>query len=474
MIPVPSIVCAISLALVPAGGDEPLWNRFRGPNGAGVCESATLPETLDADTMIVWRTEVPAGFSSPVVGRRDVFLTAAEELALYTFCIDRRSGEVRWRVAAPRALERRSRGPNSPVSSTPTTDGENVYAFFENFGIVSYGPDGKERWRHALDPFNTPYGMGSSPIWVDGLVVMQCDQDLDSYVIALDAATGAQRWRTARPDATHGFSTPIVLHPSEGSAELVLSGSYRVVAYELGTGKELWHVGGMAWQAKSVPVCDDETLYVHSWMASPAELGTARVSASWVDALVSWDDDGDERLSKAELEELRLAQLWFLFDADRDEWLSESEWASVLARFNAPSGLFAIPLAGEGPSRKVAWEFHRSLPNIPSPLLYRDVLYLLKEEGILTALDPASGEVLKAGRVEGAEETYFASPVAADGKLVLASHPGRVTLLSAGADWRVLSVTDLEEEIWATPALAGGSAFVRTQKALYAFEEPEG
>jgi outer membrane protein assembly factor BamB len=238
LIPVSSIVFASTVALVPAGGDEPLWNRFRGPNGAGVSEGATLPDTLDGETAIAWRTEIPSGYSSPVVGRRDVFVTAVDELALYTLCIDRETGEVRWRATAPRELERKSRGPNSPVSSTPTTDGENVYAFFENFGIVSYGPDGKERWRHALDSFNTPYGMGSSPIWVDGMVVMQCDQDLDSYVLALDAATGAERWRTARPDATHGFSTPIVLHPTEGPAERVLSGSYRVVADALGSGKD--------------------------------------------------------------------------------------------------------------------------------------------------------------------------------------------------------------------------------------------
>lgn len=120
------------------------------------------------------------------------------------------------------------------------------------------------------------------------------------------------------------------------------------------------------------------------------------------------------------------------------------------------------------------WSYRRSLPNFPSPLLYEGVLYVLKEGGILTALDPKSGEVLKAGRIEGALDDYFASPVAADGKLFTASHAGRLAVLAAGPDWRVLSVSDLEEEIWATPAIAGSQIFVRTQEALYCFEKPPG
>lgn len=96
------------------------------------------------------------------------------------------------------------------------------------------------------------------------------------------------------------------------------------------------------------------------------------------------------------------------------------------------------------------------------------MLYVLKEGGILT-LDPKTGRVLKQGRVTGALGDYFASPVAADGKLYTASMDGKVAVLKAGADWDVLSVGEFDDEIWATPAIAGGRVFVRTQSALYCF-----
>jgi outer membrane protein assembly factor BamB len=119
----------------------------------------------------------------------------------------------------------------------------------------------------------------------------------------------------------------------------------------------------------------------------------------------------------------------------------------------------------------IRWKAEKSLPNIPSPVLYQGVLYVLKEGGILTAYAPADGKILKQGRVDGAVDTYFASPVASDGKLFTAAKGGKVAVLKAGAEWEVLRVNDLEEEVWATPAVEGGRLFVRTQNALYCFGE---
>ena len=427
---------------------------------------------LGPEENLAWRTPLAPGYSSPVLGDDAVFLTGAQGTELYTYCVDRATGAVRWRVAGPEPLEDAPRGPNSPVSPTPATDGTNVYVFFPSFGLVSYDGGGDERWRLPLGPFVTPYGMGTSPVLAGDLLVLQCDQDTDSYLVAVERDSGAVRWKTARPGATHGFSTPVLYEPEEGPAELIVSGSYRVTGYDLASGEELWWVGGMAWQSKTLPVVGDGVLFVHSWMASPAEIGAPRLSAPWEETLADHDADGDGLLSKEEADALGLARVWFLYDLDQDGSMDAGEWGIALARSTAKSGLYAIRLGGRGDVTEshLLWRHGRSLPNIPSPVHYRGVLYVLKEGGILTALDPATGEVHRAGRVEGAQDPYFASPVAADGRLFLASHEGRLAVLEAGPEWEVTSVSELGEEIWATPALAGGQVFVRTQEALYCFE----
>jgi outer membrane protein assembly factor BamB len=111
----------------------------------------------------------------------------------------------------------------------------------------------------------------------------------------------------------------------------------------------------------------------------------------------------------------------------------------------------------------------KGIPNVPSPLIYQNVLYIIKEGGVLTSLNPLTGEVLRQGRVTGALDAYFASPVAADGKLYLTSHAGHVAVLKAGAQWEILGVNDMAEECFATPALDDGRVYVRTRTTLYCF-----
>ncbi|MDA1265516.1 MAG: PQQ-binding-like beta-propeller repeat protein [Planctomycetota bacterium] len=183
------------------------------------------------------------------------------------------------------------------------------------------------------------------------------------------------------------------------------------------------------------------------------------------------DADGDAKLDKTEAADLNLTRVWFLYDMNQDEVLDEEEWGYALARATAQNGLHAIQLGGEGnlSESAIQWTWNRSLPNVPSPILVDDVLFVLKEGGVMTALNPADGETYSSGRVEGAEDSYFASPIAAGGELLLASHNGTVARMSAAAEWEVLETADFEEEIWATPALAEEGLYLRTQAALYAF-----
>lgn len=451
-------------------GDEG-WTRFRGPNGSGVSLS-TLPEALDLESTLAWKVAFDPGYSSPILRPNAVLLTAHTGLRVYLRGLARSTGEVLFEADCPEPLAQPPRGPNSPAASTPATDGTNSFVFFPHFGLVSYDADGKERWNRPLGPFNNPYGMGTSPVLADGKVLLQCDQDTSSYLIAVDANSGEELWRQPRPGTIHGFSSPVIYRPDTGAAQAVLSGSYQVCGYSLADGERRWWVDGMAWQAKTLPILLGHRLFVSSWMASPAELGLQKNSESWEEVLARCDGDSDQRLSREEAPDPAMPDLWFLYDLDKNGFLDAPEWAVQRARATARNGLYAIDLEGDGDltPTQIRWQVDRALPNIPSPLLYQGVLYLVKEGGIFSALDPATGEALKQGRIEGAMDPYYASPVAADGKILTASHPGRVAVLRAGADWEVLQVLDLGEEIWATPAVDDGQVIVRTQKAVYCFE----
>ena len=119
--------------------------------------------------------------------------------------------------------------------------------------------------------------------------------------------------------------------------------------------------------------------------------------------------------------------------------------------------------------KNILWRYYKSLPNAPSPLLYKGIVYLMKEGGILTALDAKTGTMLKQGRLPGAVDFYYSSPVAADGKLYAASEICHVSVIKAGAEWEVLARNDFEDQCFATPAPVDERLYLRTSSALYCF-----
>jgi outer membrane protein assembly factor BamB len=446
------------------------WSTFRGPNSRGVSEVGPLPTQLGGAENLVWKRELPPGYSSPVIAAGRLFVTAHEADKLLTICLDSRTGAELWRREAPRARTTK-RPVNTPVSTSPATDGTSVYVLFEDFGLIAYDASGKQRWQKPLGPFKVPYGLGASPIVADGKVVVLIDQDRDSFLAAYAAPDGRELWRSERPEAQHGFSTPVVHRPAQGDAQLLVLGSLQLAAYSLRTGEKQWWVTGMAWQAKCTPVLAGDTVYVNSSMPNMSELDKRDPLGEFSAVLEQKDANGDGKLAQAEAPVEAMKKLWFLYDLDRDTLLDESEWRVAQARDAAKSGLYAIKLGGKADVTQthVLWRHERSIPNIPTPLVYRDVLYVLREGGILTSLEPATGKVLKQGRLEGALDPYSASPVAGDGKLFFASQSGKVSVVRAAPEWELLAQSDLGEEIWATPALADGRLFVRTQQALYCF-----
>lgn len=343
----PAFLLAFALAVQAAG---PEWTRFRGPNGTGVAETGPLPAEFGKEQNVVWRTPLAPGYASPVIGNRCVFLTSydgpKEGHSGWTHCLDRATGKELWKQKGF-TLDRRFLSVNTPVSATAVTDGGNVYVFFEAAGLISDGPGGQERWRRPLGRFNNPYAMANSPILVDGLLVLQADQDTDAYLLALDAATGETRWRRERPEAQHGYSTPVVWRLEGEAPQVIVSGSYQVAGFSVATGEKLWWVGGMAWQAKSVPVIAGKRLYVHSWMAELSETaGQLPKNLPWAEFLSRHDRDDDGKVSKEESPDPEMPKLWFLFDLDRTGFIEQRDYGVVQSRATARSGLFAIELGG--------------------------------------------------------------------------------------------------------------------------------
>ncbi len=446
------------------------WSRFRGPNGSGVAEETGVPVRFGPDENVRWSTALPQGKSSPALTGERIFLTGHQDGTLLTLCLDRADGKILWRRPAPdRRLEKMNRL-NDEACATPVTDGENAYVFFGGYGMLGYGPDGRELWRRPLGPFTNFHGMGASPILADNLLIMLCDQDQDAYLIALDPATGETVWKTQRPEMVHSFSTPTVYRNPAGRTEIITPGSYRMTSYDAATGEEVWRLRGLTYQVKSVAVVDGDRLYFNGW-APGGEPAVRLELPPFDEALETLDADGDGLLSKTEVPQPWHPGNWDMQDLDKDGLLDGRDWLYYTRRRTSSNATMAVRLGGRGDvtATHLLWRREKSLPDVPAVLLYRDVLYLIRNGGILQTLDPAGGDVLYQGRVREAIDSYYASPVAADGKVFLVSEKGLAVVLRAGAEPEMLAVNNLGEAAYATPAIADSRIYMRTTSRLYCF-----
>jgi outer membrane protein assembly factor BamB len=424
---------------------------------------------------VVWRTALPPGNSSPSIAGDRIFVTAFEKDALFTIALNRADGRVLWRREAPRPRKQIIERPaNSPVSATPATDGRNVYVFFQDFGLLAYGPDGNELWRMPLGPFNNPFGHGASPILAGNTLLMVCDQDVDSFLLAVDKNSGRVLWRTERPHAQRGYATPVLYQPAKGTMQVLVAGSYRLSGYDVKTGKEVWWIRRLPWQVKPTPVVAGDAVYFVTY-SGESNPGDQEVVPPFKEALAKLDTNKDGKLSKDEIVDPRAKERFDEYlDLDDSGFLEERDWEQFQERRLGENSLRAYRLAGEGDITEshFVWKNARSLPNVPSPLFYQGVLYTLKEGGILTSYDAKTGEVLKQARLQGAIGAYYSSPIGADGKIYTVSEEGKAAVIRAGAQWEVLTVNDMGEGCKATPAVVDGKLYFRTDSALYCFANP--
>lgn len=391
---------------------------------------------------------------------------------LLTLCLSRTTGKVLWQREISPSRSEALHKLNSAASPTPATDSGNVYVFFADFGLISYSSDGRERWRFPLGPFANLHGMAASPIVVDDKVIQICDQDSGSYLIAIHKDTGKLIWKTERPEAVHGFATPTLFATGSGQRQIVVPGSYQLTAYAAETGERLWWVRGLTWQVKTTAVVSHDTIYATGW-APGADPGERLEMPAFEEVLKEGDRNDDGRLSPDEVpQRWKHGGSWNAIDLARDGVLDARDWSFYRARRSSHNVSMAVrpgKARGDLTETHRVWQTDRSVPQVASPLLYQGVLYTIKDGGILTSFDPASGRIHKQARLPNAIDSYYSSPVAADNKIFFASETGKVSVIKPGSEWEPLALNDLGEPCYATPAIADGRIYIRTGQTLYCF-----
>jgi len=446
------------------------WPGFRGPERSGNVPHVRLPAAFDPDLDRLWRRELPPGHSSPVLAGDGVFVTFCRRGQVFTACFDAADGRRRWERAEPRpAGERAPRDEASwanHAASSPVTDGRGLFVWFPDFGLVAYELSGEERWRLPLVRWQGPYPGASSPALAQGRLVHVFDHDRRSFLIAVDPADGSILWKTDRPFATHGYSSPTIL-----GDVVIVSGSRRVDAYDLHSGRNLWWAEGMAWQPRSTPVGGDGVVFVQSAVNTQSQFGSRISSKSWSQALEAWDRNGDGRIVHGELTvEDMPGEFWKIHDLDENREFDSEEWERLRGRMKSGSGLWALRLGGEGDvgESHVLWTRMRRVPLNPTPLRVGDVLVMLRDGWNAIGIDARDGSELWTTSTGGLRSKVYSSPIAIGGEVLIIDENGMLAILDP-SDGRVLATHELEEEVWATPAVGTETFFVRTSEALHAY-----
>jgi outer membrane protein assembly factor BamB len=431
-------------AAAPAKGS---WASFRGSNASGVADGQHVPDKWNAKTRenILWRTPIPGlAHSSPVVWGDRVFVTSAisskpnatfkpglygdgdasEDRSRHKwmlYAIDKRTGTIVWERIAFEGEPRNKRHIKSTyASASPATDGRVVVAWFGSQGVHAYDVNGHPLWtvdlgRVDMGAYDIPsyeWGPASSPIIWNGLVLLQCDTQADSFLLALDARTGKTVWKTERQELP-SWGTPTVV-AAGNRAEIVTNGSKHIRGYDVRTGQELWRLGGSSKITAPTPILANGLIIVASGRRPERPIFAVRAGAR-----------GDLTLEK-----------------DKTS------------------------------STAIAWSKTARGSYMPTPLMYDGILYVLNNDGVFDAYEVDTGKEIYRQRLDPIGSGFSASPVAADGRLYLSNEDGEVLVVAAGREFRLISTNSMGELLMATPALSDGVMYVRSSSSLFAIGHP--
>jgi outer membrane protein assembly factor BamB len=293
---------------------------------------------------------------------------------------------------------------------------------------------------------------------------MNRDQLKGSELLAVDLQSGNIKWRADRAELGSSYGTPAVWEHG-GVTEAVLPGFTQMRAYDVKSGKETWRLRGLPTAACTTPVLGDGMLFFAGW--APGK----DVPMPSYDKILEADQNGDGVLAKSEASEM-MASFFASFDSDKDDKLTRAEWQGFLDILSkGENSLIAVKPGGKGDITEshVAWKQTRGLPYVPSPLLYRGNVYLVKDGGLVSCFKAKSGEPVYQQERIGVIGNYYASPVAANGSIFVASVNGVLSVLDAGEKPEVIGRTDFKERVSATPAIVDNKLYVRTADHLWAF-----
>jgi len=460
-----AIVALVFLCFASLGhaGETP-WSQFRGPNGSGIADGQKPPIEFGPDKNVKWKVKAPAGMSSPIVAGDKLVITAFDNGKLLTVAYDRSTGKEAWRKEAPaKEIEGYHKTESSPAASTPASDGKRIVSYFGSAGLFCYDLAGKELWRIEMPTAAMlgKFGTGVSPIVADGLVILVRDITKDPKILAIDIETGKPKWEKKRLSQV-SYGTPVIWDTPAGK-QVVAPGHARLIAYDLKTGEEKWSINGIPAACCNSPIATKDALL----FAGGATGGD--------DLLKLLDKNKDGVITKDEVEKTELKDFFDHQDLNGDGKLTRDEWDTLLKfMYEGKDSAFAVKPGGSGDITKshVLWKKAKGLPHVTTAIAYHGKLIMIKDGGIATAYDAASGKQLFQERVEGAR--FYASPIAANGHVYFtALEDGTVTVMRVDSEKMEIVATNpkLGERVAATPMIAENTLYIRTAGHLYAFGE---
>lgn len=482
MLELTTVALLLALRQTPAGD----WAQFRGPGGLCVADDTPIPTDFGPGQRELWKARVPAGHSSPCIVGERIFLTGFEDGKDVLLALARKDGKLLWTKSFDAVPDPEYMHPDAgPVLATPACDGERVVALFGNYGVVAFDLEGKLLWEKRLKHPGYTFGVGSSPLLYDGILILTRDGAPEAGVLALDAGDGSELWRIPRFGFREAHSTPFLWHNADRD-ELIIGGTGRLCSYEPGTGEKLWSVEGLTAFACTTPTADKDTLYYAAW-STPNASGRSFWEAAFdrslelSDAEVAdlslffkrLDQNQDGKVVPAEVPECRAKDSFGFLDADQNGSWELEEFRRAEARAAPGENLMVAVgrgLSGDVKPEGARWTWKRGLPYVSSPLLYRGRIWLFQSGGLASVLDARSGESLidRARLPDRAE--YYLSPVGAAGHVLIGSAEGTLYLLAADAQELTIEHTaTFPEGLFATPAVLGGIVYLRTATTMYAF-----
>jgi outer membrane protein assembly factor BamB len=467
------------------------WPQFRGINCSGLAaEDQNPPINFGPDKNLLWKASLPEGFSSLCIWGDCIFTTGIveEEKLLKLFCFDRNDGTIRWEEGIAVEEFERTHAIGNAATATPTTDGKMVYFYFGSYGLLCYDFNGEQQWNMSMPIPKSRHEMGTSPVISGDLLILNCFSDQnDPRLLAINKHDGSIAWKHSLPELKNrdSYSTPVIYKD-----EIIIYASDYVAGYDIKSGDNKWRFAIDVSDAVCTPILGKDILYTvsHSAMGSPVMLAQF---PDFKEFVATYDENGDFKLDREEVKDFQfriypempeipgyvvpIMYVMNWWDANKDSFIDSTEWNNVIKRWEARyqrQGVKAIKLGGEGDINVnyFLWGHTEDVPYLSTPLLLNDHIYMIKNGGLVSCFDAASGRLLYREKL-GAAGMYFSSPIAANGRIYIASLNGIVTVFEAGDELNKLAQNDLEEKIMATPAVVDNKLYIRTAGSLYAFGE---